>query len=80
MVGSLYSMEKHTSECDIVEVSGSLDGLNLSANIELLYAFAKVADCRMSRVVGTEDLNCFFGTVWPVDILDYREISEKIMV
>ncbi len=73
-------MKRHTSECDIVEVSRSLDGLNLSANIKLLYAFAKVADSRMSGVVGTEYLNCFFGTVWFVDILDYREIGEKIMV
>ncbi len=54
--------------------------MNLSANVELLYAFAKVADCRMSGVVGTKDLNCFFGTVWLVDILDYGGISEKIMV
>ncbi len=73
-------MKRHTSECDIIEVSGSLDGLNLSANIELLYAFAKVTDGRMSGVVGTEDLNCFFGAVWLVNILDYGEISEKVMV
>ncbi len=78
MVDSLSPMKKLTSECNIVEVSGSMNGFP-PTNIELLYASAKVVDSWMSRIVGTEDLDCFFGAVWLVYIFDYRGISKKTM-
>lgn len=51
-------------------MNGSLDSLDFSTNIEVLDFCSEVCDGRMSRIVGTEDVDGFSDTVRLINIVD----------
>lgn len=61
---------ERTAKGDIVKVGWWLDGLELSADIEVLDLAAKVCHGRVSRVVCTEDLHSLFDLIRLVDVVD----------
>ena len=67
---------KLTTERDVVEVLGRLDGLDFAANVEFLYSAAKVCDRGMCWVVSTEDLDGFLYLVRAVHILNWNKSAK----
>ena len=70
---------ERTSEGYIVEVCWWLDGLYLSANVELLHLVAKVRYRRMCGVVCSENLNGLVDEVRTVNVLHYAKVSSKLL-
>lgn len=69
----------HTSKGDIVKVSGELDRLYFSADVEFFYSFVEVSDRRVGNIVCPEDLGCFSDLVKGVDVLN-REDSQCLVI
>jgi hypothetical protein len=59
-----------TSQCDIVEVSGKLDGLDLAAYIVVFDLAVQIRYCWMCRVVCAKHLDCFLHPIGLVDIVN----------
>ena len=62
--------KRHTTKSNIVEVNGSLDSLDFSTNVKVLYFCSEVCDGRVCRIVGTEDVDGFSDTVRLINIVD----------
>lgn len=57
------------SEGNIVEVSGGLDSLDLSTNVEFLDLVTEVGDGRVGGVVGAENVDGLLNSVRGIDVL-----------
>ena len=68
-----------TSKGNIVKVSGKLNSLHFSADIEFLYSLVEVSDRRVGNIVCPEDLGCFFDLVKGVDVLN-REDGQCLVI
>jgi hypothetical protein len=63
-----------TAEGNIVEVGRCLDSLHLAADIKIFDPAAKIGNGRMSRIIGTEDLNGLLHSVRSVNIFNYAAV------
>ena len=62
-----------TSESDVVKVSGELDCLYFSADVEFFHSLVEVSDCRMGEIICSEDINSLFDLVKDIDVLDRED-------
>jgi len=69
----------HTSKSDVVKVSGELDRLHFSPDVEFFHSFVEVSDCRVGEIICSEDVNSFFDLVKGVDVLN-REDGKCLVV
>lgn len=68
-----------TSKSDVVKVSGELDRLHFSPDVEFFHPLVEVSDCRVGDIVCSEDFGSFFDLVKGVDVLN-REDSQRLVV
>ena len=67
------SWDIRTSESDIVEVSGELNRLHFSADVELFYSPVEVRDCRVGGIIRSKDVDSLFDFVKGVDVLNRED-------
>lgn len=65
-----------TAKSDVVKVCWRLDGLHLSADIELFYLVAEVSNRRMCRIISTEDLNGLLHLVRSIHVLNCNDVRK----
>lgn len=58
---------------DIVVVDRSLDGLNVSSNVELLDGLVEVLDSRVSKIIVSKDLDSLLDLIGSVDVLNSQD-------
>ena len=68
-----------TSKGNVVKVSGELNCLHFSADVEFFYSLVEVSDRRVGNIVCPEHLGCFSDLVKGVDVLN-REDSECLVI
>ena len=75
--GQLYAeaegWDTRTSEGNIVKVSGELDRLHFSADVELFYSPVEVRDRGVGGIVRSEDVDSLFDPVKGIDILNRED-------
>ena len=69
----------HTSKSDMIEVSGKLNRLHFSADVEFFHPLVEVSDRRVGNIICPEDADTFFDLVKSVDVLN-REDSQCLVV
>lgn len=68
-----YLKWRLTSVGNIVVVDRSLDGLNVSSNVELLDGLMEVLDSRVSEIIVSKDLDSLLDLVGSVDVLNSQD-------
>jgi len=62
-----------TSKSDVVKVSGELDRLHFSPDVEFFHSLVEVGNCRVGDIICSEDLGSFFNLVKGVDVVDCED-------
>lgn len=68
-----------TPQSHIVEMNSSLDGLNLSSQVQSLHALPEVSNSRVSDIVGSKDGLSLLGLVESVDVLDGEDGEDDVV-
>jgi len=68
-----------TSQSHVVEVNGSLDGLDLSSQVQSLHVLPEVSNSGVSDIVGSKDGLSLLGLVESVDVLDGEDGENDVV-
>ena len=60
-------------------MSGELDRLHLSPDVEFFHPLVEVSDCRVGDIICSEDFGSLFDLVKGVDVLDCED-SQRLVV
>lgn len=67
----------HTSKCNIVDMHGGLDHLDLTTHIIFFYMFAKINHRRVSWVVCTKYFDSFIDLIRFIEVIDYHNVNAR---